>query len=167
MVKSELWHRMDCSCQRFGGTHYLHLHDYSPKHGGGMFLESRLGVVVGSVLATGPKGRWFKSGRGEGFFRVIKIRSASSDAIRFNGTLKLSWRTLDAEAKNLTPSSILPTCFQISLLVGLPESSSGRVRSFLQPATLSPWFSALTYHLGGWRVGPLVAPVLRYLSPST
>jgi hypothetical protein len=55
-----------------------------------MFLESRLGVVVGSVLATGPKGRWFKSGRGEGFLRVIQIRSASSDVIRFNGTLKLS-----------------------------------------------------------------------------
>jgi hypothetical protein len=30
---------------------------------------------VFSVLATGPKGRGFKPGRGDGYLRVIKIRS--------------------------------------------------------------------------------------------
>jgi hypothetical protein len=35
------------------------------------------GVVV-SVLATGPKGRGFKPGRGDGFLRVIKIHSTPS-----------------------------------------------------------------------------------------
>jgi hypothetical protein len=42
------------------------------------YLESRLGGVVGSVLVTGPKGRGFKSGRGDGFLRAIKIRSTPS-----------------------------------------------------------------------------------------
>jgi hypothetical protein len=32
----------------------------------------RLGGVVVSVLATGPKGRRFKPGQGDGFLRVIK-----------------------------------------------------------------------------------------------
>jgi hypothetical protein len=36
----------------------------------------RLGVVVVSVLATGPKGRVFKPGRGDGFLRAINIRSS-------------------------------------------------------------------------------------------
>jgi hypothetical protein len=35
-------------------------------------------VVVVSVLATGPKGRGFKPGRGDGFLRAIKIRSTPS-----------------------------------------------------------------------------------------
>jgi hypothetical protein len=33
---------------------------------------------VVSVLATGPKGRGFKPGRVDGFFKVIKIRSTPS-----------------------------------------------------------------------------------------
>jgi hypothetical protein len=39
---------------------------------------SLLGAVVISVLATGPKGRGFKPGRGDGFLRAIKIRSTPS-----------------------------------------------------------------------------------------
>jgi hypothetical protein len=39
---------------------------------------SRLGGVVFSVLATGPKGRGFEAGQGDGFLRTIKIRSTSS-----------------------------------------------------------------------------------------
>jgi hypothetical protein len=41
-------------------------------------MESRLGGVVVSVLATGPKGRKFESGQGDGFLRAIKIRSTPS-----------------------------------------------------------------------------------------
>jgi hypothetical protein len=33
---------------------------------------------VVNVLATGPKGRGFKPGRGDGFLRAIKIRSTPS-----------------------------------------------------------------------------------------
>jgi hypothetical protein len=39
---------------------------------------SRLGGVVVSVLATGPKGRGFKPGRGAGVLRAIKIGSTPS-----------------------------------------------------------------------------------------
>jgi hypothetical protein len=39
---------------------------------------SRLGGVVASVLATGPKGYGFEPGQGDGFLRVIKIRSTPS-----------------------------------------------------------------------------------------
>jgi hypothetical protein len=41
-------------------------------------VKSRLGSVVVSVLATGPKGRGLKPGRGDGFVRTIKIRSTPS-----------------------------------------------------------------------------------------
>jgi hypothetical protein len=37
-----------------------------------------LGGVVVSVLATGPKRRGFKSDRGDGFLRAIKIRNTNS-----------------------------------------------------------------------------------------
>jgi hypothetical protein len=33
---------------------------------------------VVSVLASGPKGRGFKPGRGDGFLRALKIRSTPS-----------------------------------------------------------------------------------------
>jgi hypothetical protein len=38
----------------------------------------RLGGVVVSVLATGPKGCGFEPGQGDGFLRAIKIRSTPS-----------------------------------------------------------------------------------------
>jgi hypothetical protein len=40
--------------------------------------KSRLGGVVVSVLATGTKGCEFKPSQGDGFLRVIKIRSTPS-----------------------------------------------------------------------------------------
>jgi hypothetical protein len=43
------------------------------------------------------------------------------------------------------PSPVLPACYLITLLVGLPESSGGRMRSF--PLSTS-WFSMLIYRLG-------------------
>jgi hypothetical protein len=38
----------------------------------------RLGGVVVSVLATGPKNRGFEPGQGDGFLRAITIRSTPS-----------------------------------------------------------------------------------------
>jgi hypothetical protein len=73
---------------------------------------------VVSVLATGPKGRRFKLGRGEGFLRAIEIRSTPSFG------------------REVKPKE----------LVGLPESPGGQVRSYPQPESLSPWLSTLTYH---------------------
>jgi hypothetical protein len=43
-----------------------------------MVRSSRLGGVVVSVFATGPKGHAFKHGRGDGFLRAIKIRRTPS-----------------------------------------------------------------------------------------
>jgi hypothetical protein len=36
-------------------------------------FRSRLGGVVVSVYATGPKGRWFEPGQGDRFLSAIKI----------------------------------------------------------------------------------------------
>jgi hypothetical protein len=47
-------------------------------------VQSRLGGVMVSVLATGPKGHGFKPGRGDWILRAIKIRSTPS----FGGGLK-------------------------------------------------------------------------------
>jgi hypothetical protein len=47
-------------------------------------MKSRLSGVVVSVLATGPKGRGFKPGRGDGFLKAIKIQSTPS----FGGEVK-------------------------------------------------------------------------------
>jgi hypothetical protein len=41
-------------------------------------IFSRLGGVVVSVLATGPKGCGFEPGQGDGFLRAIKISSTPS-----------------------------------------------------------------------------------------
>jgi hypothetical protein len=41
-------------------------------------MESRLGGVVVSILATGLKGHWFKPGRRDGFLSAIQIRSKFS-----------------------------------------------------------------------------------------
>jgi hypothetical protein len=51
----------------------------------------RLGGVLVSVLATGPKGREFRPGQGYGFLRAIKIRSTPSFGweVRFYSILKI------------------------------------------------------------------------------
>jgi hypothetical protein len=41
-------------------------------------LHSRLGGVVVSVLATGPKSWGFEPGQGDGYFKGDKIRSTPS-----------------------------------------------------------------------------------------
>jgi hypothetical protein len=53
----------------------------------------------------------------------------------------------------------------MSLLVGLPESSGGQVRSFIQPASLSPWLSfshiiqGMNNRLGGGRGSEMSHPI--------
>jgi hypothetical protein len=93
----------------------------------------RLGGVVVSVLATGPKGRGFKPGRGDGFLRAIKIGSTPSFGWEVKPCRKIirhvkhPWGTSDTDKQNshsFVHSYYFP---QMSLLVGLPESSGGRV----------------------------------------
>jgi hypothetical protein len=43
-----------------------------------VYVFRRLGGVLVSVLATGPKSRGFKPDRGDGFLRAMKIRSTTS-----------------------------------------------------------------------------------------
>jgi hypothetical protein len=43
-----------------------------------LLTVGRFGGVVVSVLATGPRGRGFEPGQGDGFLRAIKIRSTPS-----------------------------------------------------------------------------------------
>jgi hypothetical protein len=97
---------------------------------------------VVSVLATGPKGRGFKHGRGDGFLRAIKIRSTPS--IGWEVKLEVPCHKILRHVKDslryqnshsFVSSFYLP---QVSVLVGLPESSDGRVRSYPQPASSSP-----------------------------
>jgi hypothetical protein len=112
-----------------------------------------LGAVVVSVLATGPKGRGFRPGRGDGFLRAIKIRSTpffgwevKPEVLCRNGMLKIPWDISYTSMQNSHSSfssSYLP---KMSLLVGLPESSGGRVRSYPERASSLPSLSMLTYH---------------------
>jgi hypothetical protein len=60
-----------------GGTRYGLLPKRSTPHESN-HVRSRLAGVVVSVLATGPKGRGFKAGRGDGYLRAMKIRSKTS-----------------------------------------------------------------------------------------
>jgi hypothetical protein len=69
----------------------------------------RIGGVVVSVLATGPKARGFKTGQGDGFLRVIKIRSKTFfgwdtnpevPCHKFYSTLKISWSLTGTDRLN-------------------------------------------------------------------
>jgi hypothetical protein len=63
---------------------------------------------------------------------MLKIPSGISDTDRKN-------------SHSFFHSSYFP---QMSLLVGLPESSGGRVRSYAQPASSSPWLSTAFLPMG-------------------
>jgi hypothetical protein len=116
----------------------------------------RLAGVTVSVLATGPNGVGFKPGRGDQFLRAIKIGSTPS--FRWEVKPEIPFRKILQHVKDplryyrywyakfslLRPFLLLA---QMSLLVGLPERSGGRVRSYPQPAS-SPWHCMLTYHPG-------------------
>jgi hypothetical protein len=79
--QERLWHAFivllftnilaDCYC-------YVQIEDHYVIYAVHLIFSSRLGGVVVSVLATGPKGCLFKPGRGDGFLRAIKIRSTPS-----------------------------------------------------------------------------------------
>jgi hypothetical protein len=131
-----------------------------------------------SVLVIGPKVCWFIPGRGVEFLRAIKITSTPS----FGEEVKPSalchkilrhvknhfevWTKIFRKPNSSFP---LPSSSWFAtrwLLLGLPESSGGRIRSFI----LSILFRHGSLHssLGGWTVGPFVAAVQRHnLTPST
>jgi hypothetical protein len=112
-----------------------------------LLVTGRLGGVVVSVLATGTKSRGFKPDRGDGFLRAIKIHSTPSFGWEVKPEIpcrNILWHVKDL-LRSFAHSSYLP---QMSLLVGLPESSGGRVRSYPQTVSSPPRLSMLTYHPG-------------------
>jgi hypothetical protein len=111
-----------------------------------------------SVLAIRPKVCGLKPGQGNGFLRVIKVCSTPS----FRGEVKPEapcrkvlwhekyhlqvWTEILNKAKFSSHLPIPPACYQMSLLVGLLESSGGQIRVF--PVNIMPpWFTMLIYHL--------------------
>jgi hypothetical protein len=94
-----------------------------------------LGGAVVSVLATGPNGRWFEPGQGEGFLRAIKIRMTSSFGWEVKPEIpcrkillhvkSLSKSHGDGETKFPFPSSVLLLAPEMSLLTGPLDSTGG------------------------------------------
>jgi hypothetical protein len=102
----------------------------------------RLGGVVVSFLVTGPKGRAFEPGQGDGFLRAIKIRSTPSFGREVKPEapcrkillhVKDLLKSHGAKTKFSFLSPILLLAPEISLLTGppdrLPERSGRQVRS--------------------------------------
>jgi hypothetical protein len=135
-----------------------------------------LGGVVVSVLSTGPKGRGFKPGRGDGFLRAIKIRSTSS----FGWEVKpeVPCRKILRHVKDplryfrywYAKSSLLRPFLKLA-----SDVSAGRTARELwwtsQELSLTGIIITMVLHVhispGEWTIGPLVAAVLRHsLTPS-
>jgi hypothetical protein len=102
----------------------------------------RFSGVIFSVVSVRPKVHGFKPGRGGRFLKAIKIHSTPS----FGGEVKpeAPYRKILRHVKNnlqceqkyfarpnsYFPCPAYPACYEMTLLVGLPESSGGRIRCF-------------------------------------
>jgi hypothetical protein len=86
-----------------------------------------LGDIMVSVIPIIPKVRRFKPGQGDGILRAIQICSIPSVA-RKKMTSKYE-KNYFIRPHSSFPLPIPPACYQMTVLVGLPESSSGRIRS--------------------------------------
>jgi hypothetical protein len=111
-----------------------------------MSTARRLGGVVVSVLATGPKVCEFEPGQGDGFLRAIKIRSTPSfgwevkpevpcrKILRHVRSLEVPG---DGSTKFSFPSPTLRLAPEMFRVAGPPDSTGGCQRSLLtgnQPA---------------------------------
>jgi hypothetical protein len=87
-------------------------------------VEVILGGLVVIALSIGPKIRGLKPGRGDGFLSAIKIRSTHSfgEEVMPPGPCR---NISCGKAKFSFLLPIPPACYQMTLLVGLPESSRG------------------------------------------
>jgi hypothetical protein len=90
-------------------------------------MSCRLGGLVDSMTATGPKGLGFKPGQGDKFLRAIKIRSTPSfgwevkpevPCRKILRHVKIRWRIKDTEYAKLS-------LFRPILLLA-PDVSAGR-----------------------------------------
>jgi hypothetical protein len=91
--------------------------------------------VVVSVLASGPKGRGFEPGQGDGFLRAIKTRSTPSFGWEVKPEVpcrkilqhvkEISKSQWDEDTKFSFPSPILLLVPEMALLTGPPDSTGG------------------------------------------
>jgi hypothetical protein len=112
-----------------------------------------------SVLAIGPKVRWFKPCRDVGFLRAIKVRSTPSfggevkpeapchNILRYVKNYLQVWTRILLKAKFSFISPIPPVCCQKTLLVVLTESSGRRI-SF--PLSTSSFHHGFPYSNVTW-----------------
>jgi hypothetical protein len=111
----------------------------------------------GSVLVTGPKGRWFEPGQGDGFLKAIKIRSTPSfgwevkleaHVVRFYGMLKISWSPTGTDRLNshfLRPFSY---SLQRCLCWQDRQSTGGRQSALADKLGVSPsWYHHTMVHI--------------------
>jgi hypothetical protein len=94
-----------------------------------------------SALAIRFKVRGFKHGQGDGILWTIKIRSTPSfgEEVKPSATCSKILQHIKITCKNeqkyfARPNSsffspVPPACYQMTLLVGFPEYSGGRIRS--------------------------------------
>jgi hypothetical protein len=109
---------------------------------------SHLDGEVVSVLATVPKGRGFELGQGNGFLRVIKIRSTHSlgwevkpefPCCKILRHVKdLSKSHGDGWTQFSFPSSIPQLAPEMSLLTGPSDSTGGCQRALVHKLGVSP-----------------------------
>jgi hypothetical protein len=102
------------------------------------------------------------------FGRVVKTQAPCCKILQHVKSHLHVWTEILHKAKFSVHSPIPPACYQMSLLVGLPESSCEQVKSFLCRHHHSTMVLHAHISLAGWTIGPLKATVQRHsLTPST
>jgi hypothetical protein len=119
------------------------LNFYHTGHKENKIYFCRLGGVMGRVLDIGPKFQRVQIRPGDRFLRVIKVHSTPSiggkvmtwvpcwNTWRYVKQHLQVWTDERRKANYSFLSPISPACYKITVLIGLPETSGGRVRSFL------------------------------------
>jgi hypothetical protein len=112
-----------------------------------------------SVFAIGPKVCGFNPGRRRWIFKEDKNLQ--------HVFLRRRRKPFGTGQNSSFPSPVTPAFYQIALLVRLPESSDGRIRSLFLSIN-STMISHAHISLGSWETDPMVAAVQRRtLKPST
>jgi hypothetical protein len=155
-LDSEVRGKILCLCRgsnldrpfvQYVDRHYTDLATPAP-----MWAVCRLGGVVVSELATGPKGSGVEPGQGDGFLRAIKIRSTPyprmgskagrSHVVKLYGMYKISWSPTGMNRLNSHFLRPFPTAPEESLMTAralwYSHVSPSRSRLLSGSQSLSP-----------------------------
>jgi hypothetical protein len=117
------------------------------------------------VAGSNPIRRGISKGDKNPQHTFLRMRSKAG-VHRFYGMLKICWRVSLTDMQN-SHSFVCSSYLR-------PDDSAGRTSRDLWwtsqefcPASSLPWLPTLTYQLAGWTIGPLMAAVLRRVTPST